>query len=316
MKRINSFYCARVLVLLAGFSASLWAVSVQAVTVVASIPPLAMLSQSLLQGTNGVTLVLVDGKQSPHGMSLLPSQRASLEKADLVLWVGEDFESWLVKPLRQLKRGQLAMRDTSDIQLLPAMAVQQAKMRQKAEQTSGHDHHHHQGAWDMHLWLDPIIVQAYVGHLSDELMIRDPLNAQQYRQNASQLIRDIQQADGQAKKLLQPIQGEPLLVMHDAWRYLFRHYGLMQGAMVQKTPEQSIGAASVAQLEQRLRSGELRCLLREPQLDPKAMDWLKSLAPNLNEAMTDPLGSANYSGGYAAWLLDQAKAISNCQKRQ
>ncbi len=307
-------YCARVFALLAGVSVSLWAVSVQAVTVVASIPSLAMLSQSLLQGTNGVTLVLVDGKQSPHGMSLLPSQRASLEKADLVLWVGEDFESWLVKPLMQLKRGQLAMRDTSGIQLLPATAVQQAKMRQKAEQISGHDHHHHQGAWDMHLWLDPIIVQAYVGHVRDELMIRDTSNAEQYRQNASQLIRDIQQADARAKQLLQPMLAEPLLVMHDAWRYLFRHYGLIQGAMVQKTPEQSIGAASVAQLEQRLRSGELRCLLREPQLDPKAMDWLKSLAPNLNEAMTDPLGSANYSGGYADWLLDQAKAISNCFK--
>ncbi|MBD3767571.1 MAG: zinc ABC transporter substrate-binding protein [Gammaproteobacteria bacterium] len=309
-------YCARVFAFLAGVGVSLCTLSVQAVTVVASIPPLAMLSQSLLQGTNGVTLVLVNGKQSPHGMSLLPSQRASLEKADLVLWVGEDLESWLVKPLTQLKCGQLAMRDTSSIQLLPATAVQQVKMRQKAEQTGSDEHHQHQGAWDMHLWLDPTIVQAYVGHVRDELMMRDAVNAERYRQNARQLISDIQQADAQAKQLLEPMQTEPLLVMHDAWRYLFRHYGLTQGAMVQKTPEQSIGAASVAQLEQRLRNGELRCLLREPQFEPKAMDWLNALAPNLNVAMTDPLGSANYSGGYAAWLLDQAKAISNCQKRQ
>lgn len=309
------FYCARVCALLAGVSLSLCSLSAQALTVVSSIPPLAMLSQSLLAGTQGNTLVLVDGKQSPHGMSLLPSQRASLEKADLVLWVGPDFESWLVKPMTQLKPPQLAMRDTAGIQFLPATAVQQFKMRQKAEQAGGHEHHHHSGAWDMHLWLDPTFVQAYVGHLRDELMIRDVTNADRYRQNAQQLIEAIEHADAQAKQLLQPMQAEPLLVMHDAWRYFFRHYGLTQGAMVQKTPEQSIGAASVAQLEQRLRSGELRCLLREPQLEPKAMDWLKALAPNLNEAMTDPLGNANYSGGYAAWLLDQAKAISNCQKR-
>jgi len=312
---MNMLYCARVWALLAGVSVGLWSSSGQAITIVASIPPLAMLSQSLLQGTNGVTLVLIDGKQSPHGMSLLPSQRASLAKADLVLWVGEDFESWLVKPLAQLKRSQLAMRDSEGIQLLPATAVQQAKMRQKAEQSGSHDHHHH-GAWDMHLWLDPLLVITYIDHVRDELIMRDLPNADRYRHNASQLIQAIQQADSQAKQLLQPIQGQPLLVMHDAWRYLFRHYGLTQGAMVQKTPEQSIGAASVAQLEQRLRSGELRCLLREPQMEPKAMDWLKALAPSLNEAMTDPLGSANYSGGYAAWLLDQAKAISHCQNRQ
>lgn len=307
-------YCARVWALLAGVGVGLWSLSVSAVTVVASIPPLAMLSQSLLQGTGGTSLVLVDGKQSPHGMSLLPSQRASLEKADLVLWVGEDFESWLVKPLAQLKRGQLAMRDSEGIQLLPATAIQQAKMRQKAEQSGSHDHHHH-GAWDMHLWLDPSIVLTYVGHIRDELIMRDASNAERYRQNASQLMQDIQQADAQAKQLLRPIQGEPLLVMHDAWRYYFRYYGLTQGAMVQKTPEQSLGASSIAQLEQRLRSGELSCLLREPQIEPKAMDWLKTLAPNLNEAMTDPLGSPHYSGGYAGWLLDQAKAMSSCQKK-
>lgn len=309
-------YCARVFALLAGVGFSLWVVSVQAVTVVASIPPLAMLSQSLLQGTNGVTVALVDGKQSPHGMSLLPSQRASLEKADLVLWVGEDFESWLVKPLRQLKRGHLAMRDTSGIQLLPATAGQQIKMRQKAEQTGSHDHHHHQGAWDMHLWLDPSIVIAYIRHICDELIIKDGANAAVYLHNAQKLVQEIQQADEQAKELLMPMQGQPLLVMHDAWRYWFRHYGLTQGAMVQKTPEQALGAASIAQLEQGLRSGELRCLLREPQMEPKVMDWLKDLAPTLNEAMTDPLGTEIYSGGYAAWLLDQAKVVSNCQKRQ
>lgn len=300
--------------MLSGVMFSLWGQTAQSLTVVASIPPLAMLSQSLLQGTSGTTLVLLDGKQSPHGMSLLPSQRASLEKAHLVLWVGDDFESWLVKPLKQVNGVQLAMRDTSGIQLLPATALQQNKMRQKAEPSAGHDHHH--GAWDMHLWLDPSIVMAYIGHIRDELIIKDGANAAVYRHNAQKLVQEIQQADAQAKELLVPMQGQPLLVMHDAWRYWFRYYGLTQGAMVQKTPEQALGAASIAQLEQRLRSGELRCLLREPQMEPKAMDWLKELAPTLNEAMTDPLGTPNYSGGYAAWLLDQAKAVSNCQKRQ
>jgi len=305
------FYCARILSWVAGVMMGLLVMPVQALTLVASIPPLAMISHSLLQDTTGSTLVLVDGKQSPHGMSLRPSQRASLEKADLVLWVGADFESWLVKPLNSLTSNQLAMRDTEGIQLLPATAMQQ-----KMHTTSGHPASHHHGSWDMHLWLDPSIVRNYITHVRDELMILDPVNAQRYQHNASRLIEDIRLADIQAQQLLQPMQTEPLLVMHDAWRYYFRHYGLNLGAMVQKTPDQSFGASSVAQLEQKLRRGELSCLLREPQIEPKSMDWLRALAPQLSEAMTDPLGTPNYLGGYATWLLDQARAISSCQKKR
>jgi len=286
-------YFARVLL----FMAVLFSLPVQAITVVATIPPLAMVADALLQGV-GQSVLLVDGRQSPHGMQLLPSHRQALAKADLVLWVSPEFESWLVKPLTQLKKANLAMTDLPSINFLAATAAQQ-----------GHSDH---SAWDLHLWLDPVLMQGYVSALRDELMMRDSAHAQLYADNARQLLSDIEQASQEAALLLVPARRVPLLVMHDAWRYYFRYFGLTQGARVQVTPEQSLGAASIADLERQLRNGALRCVLREPQFEPKAMGWLKALAPQLKEAMTDPLGSANYVGGYPAWLLDQAKAISEC----
>jgi zinc transport system substrate-binding protein len=279
------------------FVAVLFSLPAQAVTVVATIPPLAMVADALLQGV-GQSVLLDDGRQSPHGMQLLPSHRQALAKADLVLLVSPDFESWLVKPLAQLSKVSLAITDLPSINFLAATAAQ-------------HGHNDH-SAWDLHLWLDPVVMQAYVSALRDELMIRDAVHAQVYAVNAQQLLQDIERAREEAIAIFAPVKQVPLLVMHDAWRYYFRYFGLTQGARVQITPEQSVGAASIAGLERQLRGGELRCVLREPQFEPKAMDWLKALAPNMKEALTDPLGAARYKGGYPAWLLDQAKAIAEC----
>jgi zinc transport system substrate-binding protein len=288
-------YFARVLL----FVALLFSLPVQAITVVASIPPLAMVADALLQGV-GKSILLADGRQSPHGMQLLPSHRQALAKADLVLLVSPDFESWLLKPLVQLNRPSLAMRDLDGISFLSATAAQQ-----------GHESH---GAWDLHLWLDPDVMLSYVSALRDELMIRDPLHAELYSLNAQQLLADIALAEEQARSVLSPVRATPLLVMHDAWRYYFRRFGLTQGARVQITPEQTLGAASVAELERQLRRGDLRCVLREPQFEARALSWLHTFAPNIKEALTDPLGTKDYVGGYPAWVINQAKAIAECAR--
>jgi len=129
-------------------------------------------------------------------------------------------------------------------------------------------------------------------------------------------MRDIQQAKRDAQHLLMPVNGVPLLVLHDAWRYFFRVFGLTQGALLQKSPDQSAGMVSLAGLERQLMSGALRCVLREPQFEPKVLVWVKQLAPDIQEVLADPLGYPRYEGGYAAWLLAQANAISVCRRQR
>lgn len=282
-------YFARLLLLLTVLFAS----AAQAVQVVASIPPLAMLANALVLPDDRVQ-VLMDGTQSEHHMQWMPSQRRALEKADLVLYVSPELESWLVKPLKQVHASALAVQDLDLTNLLPATAAQ------------SNTHH---AAWDWHIWMDAEVMMAYVVAIRDELMIRRPAAAQQYSERAQLLLDNIKQADTEAARLLRELVGQPLLVMHDAWRYLFRRYGLTQGGRVQVTPEQGIGGASMGLLEQQLRQHQFTCLLREPQFEPKSLAWLKAQDPQLKEAMLDPLGSADYVGGYPAWLQEQAGVL-------
>ncbi|MBC6406502.1 MAG: zinc ABC transporter substrate-binding protein [Rhodospirillales bacterium] len=76
--------------------------------VVTSIKPLYGLTAALMQGV-GEPFLLIDGKNSPHGYSLRPSEARALSGADLVVWVGPNLESFLVEPLNSLAKKATAV---------------------------------------------------------------------------------------------------------------------------------------------------------------------------------------------------------------
>ena len=69
--------------------------------VVATIKPIHSLVAGVMDGVGAPTL-LIRGGGSPHSYSLRPSEARALSRADLVFWVGEEFETFLTKPLAAL----------------------------------------------------------------------------------------------------------------------------------------------------------------------------------------------------------------------
>jgi zinc transport system substrate-binding protein len=69
--------------------------------VVVSIKPVHSLVAGVMDGTGEPTL-LVKGTASEHSYSLRPSEARALEQAEVVFWVGETMETFLVKPLQAL----------------------------------------------------------------------------------------------------------------------------------------------------------------------------------------------------------------------
>ena len=77
------------------------AASADAPAVVVSIKPIHSLVAGIMQGV-GQPALLVPGGASPHSWSMRPSDARALENADVVVWVGEGLESFLVQPLEAL----------------------------------------------------------------------------------------------------------------------------------------------------------------------------------------------------------------------
>ena len=69
--------------------------------------------------------LIVDGYNSPHGFSLKPSHAKMLENADLVIWIGEDLEAFLEKPLDTIAK------KAKNIELMDLKGIQKLEFREK-----------------------------------------------------------------------------------------------------------------------------------------------------------------------------------------
>ena len=104
--------------------------SAEAPAAVASIKPIHSLLAGVMDGV-GRPALLVPGGASPHTFSLRPSDAKALEDAGIVVWVGEDLESFLVQPLDALAS------DAYILELSRAEGITLLRMREG-------------GAWDEH----------------------------------------------------------------------------------------------------------------------------------------------------------------------
>ena len=75
------------------------------IKVVTSIKPIHSLASYVMDGVGKPDLI-VDGFNSPHSFSLKPSHAKMIENADLIIWVGEDLEPFLEKPLNTIAKNQ------------------------------------------------------------------------------------------------------------------------------------------------------------------------------------------------------------------
>ena len=80
--------------------------------------------------------LIIDGVASPHNFQIKPSHAKMLQKADLVIWVGEDLESFLPTALKSIPKNSVVL------ELLDQSGLKKLKFREK-NIFEGHDDHGH-----------------------------------------------------------------------------------------------------------------------------------------------------------------------------
>ena len=105
------------------------------IKVVTSIKPIHSLASYLMDGVSKPDLI-VDGYSSPHGFALKPSHAKMLQQADLIFWVGEGLENFLIKPLNSIAK------KAEKIELMEIKGLKKLKFREK-NIFEGHDDHGH-----------------------------------------------------------------------------------------------------------------------------------------------------------------------------
>jgi zinc transport system substrate-binding protein len=277
--------------------------------VVASFGPVHSIAAGVMDGIAAPDL-LVRGGASPHAYSLRPSEAKLLESADLIVWVGPVYESFLVRPLRNLggKARRLAWADVAGVAKLKARSGGVWE-----SDDHGHGHAHAKDAIDGHLFLDPANAKALAAALAGELAKLDPANAARYAANAARVAAGLAALDAELAATLKPLADRPFVVFHDAFQYFETRYGLSAAGSITVSPERRPGARRLQSIRDKIRSAKAACVFAEPQFEP-------SLVRTVVEGTDARTGTLDYAGigveagpgAYAAIMRGLARGFSDC----
>ena len=310
------------------------------VKVVTSIKPIHSLASYLMDGVAKPD-VIVDGYNSPHGFSLKPSHARMLENADLVIWIGEDLEAFLEKPLNTIAK------KAKNIEVMDLKGIKKLEFREKnifeghddhghdehkehghdehkdEHKEHGHDEHkdehkehdghegHAHGEHDPHVWLDPMNAKVIIKEITKQLVQIDSENSAAYKANSKKALADIDKLTKNIKKDLS--KDLRFVVFHDAYQYFEKRFGIqVLGALTVNTDVMP-GAEQLSEIREVIEHEKVNCIFSEPQFNPSI---IKSIAKDtkVKTGILDPLGAKLDKGKnlYFDLLNNMASSFKGC----
>jgi len=254
------------------------------VEVVASIAPVHSLVARVMEGAGAPRLLMPPGAE-PHDYALRPSDAAALSGAALVVRIGPELEAWMDRPLSSLASGATVL----DLAALPGVTRLKAREGAAFEHDPPEDHAEG-GDLDPHLWLDPENARAWLPAIAEALARADPANAALYRDNAKAGAADLAALSGILAERLAPLQGRPFIVLHDAFHYFERRFGIEAKGAISVSSDRAPGPARLAEIRARLVETGAKCLFAEPQFSTKLADAVAE-GTEARIVKLDPLGA-------------------------
>lgn len=173
-----------------------------------------------------------------------PSQMLSLSRAALYVRIGLPFEDRIWPKIEALN---------------PRMAVLDGR---EGIDAIASNHEHEGGGKDPHVWLDPANVIGQAMAICAALKVLVPHRDEEFENNASRLIADLEALDEELAARFAPMQGGGFWVYHPSWEYFADAYGLHQFSFEHQGKEP--GARSLARLVDKARDEGIKTVFVEP----------------------------------------------------
>ena len=309
------------------------------IVVVTSIKPVHSLVSGVMAGV-GTPSVIIEGAGSPHTYSLKPSQAKQLQDAKLVFWMGDELETFLEGPIKNIAQSATA------IKLIDAQGLKKIKFREGGtfddhghddqdehdhEKHDDHDHEKHakkehddhgdhdghddhgNGGFDPHVWLDPVNAKAIVHEIEEALVKADPKHASTYEANAHKMMEKLDALVAELREELEPVHEKGFIVFHDAYQYFEQRFDLAAIGSITVSPEVMPGAERVSELREKILELNATCIFSEPQFEPKLVETLVK-GTGARTGMLDPLGATLPKGPdlYFQLIRNMASSLKTC----
>ncbi|MBM3599713.1 MAG: zinc ABC transporter substrate-binding protein [Alphaproteobacteria bacterium] len=285
--------------------------------VAVSIKPIHALAAGVMAGA-GAPELIVRGRGSEHSYALKPSEARTLTGAQLVVWVGEPLETFLVKPLRSVSKATRVL-ELLELEGLTLLKPREGGVWEKhghAAKSGGHGqaHGHAHGAdVDGHVWLDPDNARIIVAALVKSLSEIDAANRATYEKNGAALAAKLAALDAELKQQMAAIKNRPYIVFHDAYQYFEQRYGLNAVGSITVHPESKPSARRLTQIRDKLAKSAARCVFSEPQYNAALVGTvIEGSAARVG--VLDPLGADLPEGqeAYFTMMRNLARSLTDC----
>lgn len=246
--------------------------------IVASIAPVGLLLKDLL-GDAAHVEVLLDGVASPHHFQLRMSDKRLLNHADLVVWLGEDMERFLTKPLSVREQ-----KGRPVIELLRSIDLGDHTYHQHDGDAHDHSGHGSHRGVDPHIWLSPTkatrIQLLLVDRISQALpqypRLREGMTHRLARieQSRTILIADIK------KRFVDEVivtRLKDMVAFHDAYDHFTGAFDLPDILSINRVPDESVSAKHLARVVKQFDGVIGGCLLVDSAELPSAKKYALKL---------------------------------------
>ena len=269
--------------------------------IVVTIKPLYSLVAHLTEGVEEPVL-LMKQIQSPHHYTMRPSERRLLSNARMIIWVGPQMESYLSKVIQQQNTISISAMQANDLKLLDIRT-------KHSHQHTSEDADSHR--LDPHIWLSSHNAAAISQYISQQLIIDDPENTAQYKDNLRLLIEKISRLSAEIKTALENNKS-PFIAHHDAFQYFEEENKLNYFDSISSDEETGASLKHLRHIKASIEKNNIQCLVYQPP-KPDIIDTLADKTAIKSFAL-DPLGQAA-SDEKQAWfkiMRDMATNFKRC----
>ena len=248
-------------------------------------------------GDNIEHLGIMQPGSDPHVYEPTPKDGVALEKADLIVYNGYNLEPGIIRLIEgtSIKAEKFAVGE-----LVKPLDFEYQGQKQP----------------DPHVWGDAQNAIVMVKGIRDRLIKLSPEDEEEFTNNATQLIEELEQLDTWIDRQIQTIPPSlrQLVTTHDAFQYYANAYGLeVAGTLIGISTEEQPSAQTVKNLAEDIEKTKVPAIFAETTINPKLITTVAEeagvkLAPQ--ELYSDSIGAPGSEGdSYLKMLIANTKSI-------
>lgn len=237
MKKILGFLLVCMLVL----SGCTTTVKKEKLQIYASFSLIQDLTKKIVGDKADVKLV-VENSEEAHDYEISTKKLAEVSKANVVIYNGVEFETWIDKVKEVAK--QTSFIDTSN-----GIAVLEGghehEEGEKHEHKEGEEHNHEHNP---HIWMSIKNAVKQLKTIKDQLVKIDPENKDYYEANYKKYEKEFNDLEAEYATKLKNTKRKTIVVTHEAYTYLAHDYGLEEHSISGISPDSEPSLAKLAEL--------------------------------------------------------------------